>query len=271
MNKLSAEEYLGLGDLTEALNHLQDQIRAQPENVKHRIFLFQLLCVQGQWERALTQLTVASELDDSTLAMVSMYRQVIACELFREQVFLGNKEPVIFGKPEEWIALLVQALKLTAQGEYSKSQQVRVQAFEAATVTSGVIDEQPFEWFADSDSRLGPVMEVIIDGRYLWVPLENINTIVIDEPTDLRDVVWLPAHFAWHNGGENYVLIPSRYPQSYLHEPLLALSRKTEWQDCGVDLFLGLGQKTWATNIDEYPVMDIRSIQFNSSNQIEEE
>ena len=271
MNKLTAEEYLRQGDLTEALNHLQEQIRAQPANVKHRVFLFQLLCVQGQWERALTQLSVAGELDDSTLAMVSMYRQVIACERFREQVFLGNKEPLIFGKPKEWIALLIQALKLSAQGEYAKSQLLRDQAFDAANVTSGIIDEQPFEWFADSDSRIGPVMEAIIDGRYLWVPLENIKKIVIDEPCDLRDVIWLPVHFTWDNGGENYGLIPSRYPLSYQHDPLLALSRKTEWQDCGEGLFIGLGQKIWATNTDEYPVMDIRSIQFNSSHQSEEE
>ncbi len=264
MNNLTAEEYLQQGDLEEALQQLQDQVRAQPANVQHRIFLFQLLCVQGQWERALTQLNVAAELDDSTLAMVSMYRQVIACEQFREQVFLGNKEPVIFGKPGEWLALLIQALKLTAQGEYAKSQELRAQAFAAAGVTSGIIDEQAFEWFADSDPRLGPVMEAIVDGRYLWVPIENLKKIVIDEPTDLRDVVWLPAHFTWNNEGESYGLIPSRYPLSYQHGSLLALSRKTQWHDCGEELFLGMGQKIWATQSNEYAVMDVRTIQFNN-------
>jgi len=271
MNKLTAEEYLQQGDLQEALQQLQEQVRAQPANVQHRIFLFQMLCVQGQWERALTQLNVAAELDDSTLAMVSMYRQVIACEQFREQVFLGNKEPIIFGKPGEWVALLIQALKLTAQGEYAKSQQLRSQAFAAAAVTSGVIDGQSFEWFSDSDPRLGPIMEAIIDGRYFWVPIENLQTIVIDEPADLRDVVWLPAHFTWNNGGESYGLIPSRYPLSYQHDSLLALSRKTQWQDCGEDLFLGVGQKIWATQSNEYSVMDVRAIQFNTGSMSEGE
>ncbi|MDX2505124.1 MAG: type VI secretion system accessory protein TagJ [Gammaproteobacteria bacterium] len=271
MNKLTAQEYLQQGDLQEALQQLQEQVRAQPADVLQRIFLFQLLCVQGQWERALTQLNVAGELDDSTLAMVSMYRQVIACERFREEVFLGNKDPVIFGKPGEWVALLIQALKLTAQGEYSKAQQIRTQAFDAAPVTGGTIDEQAFAWFADSDPRLGPVMEAIVDGRYLWVPVENLKTVVIDEPADLRDVVWLPAHFTWNNGGENYGLIPSRYPFSYQHEPLLALSRKTQWQDCGEDLFLGTGQRIWCTDSNEYAVMDVRTIQFNTASVSEED
>lgn len=132
------------------------------------------------------------------------------------------------------------------------------------------MDEQPFAWLADSDSRIGPVIEAMVDGRYLWVPVENIASIVIDEPADLRDVVWIPAHFKWLNGGESYGVLPSRYPFSYQHDSLIALSRKTEWQDCGDDLFLGIGQKILATDVDEYALMDVRSIQFDNA-PIEEE
>ena len=266
---MTAEEALKQGDIETALQRLQEQVRKQPAKAELRVFLFQLLAVMGQWDRALTQLNVAGDLDDSTLAMVSMYRQVIACERLREEVFKGQKEPVVFGKPKEWVALLLQALKLTAQGEYGKSQQLRGQAFEDATVTSGIIDETPFEWFADSDPRLGPVMEAIVDGRYLWVPIENLKSIVVDEPVDLRDTIWLPAHFTWQNGGENYGLIPSRYPFSYQHDSVLALSRKTEWQECGNDLYLGIGQKILVTDVNEYPLMDVRSIQFSAKTELE--
>ena len=131
---MTADEALKQGDVNVALQLLQENVKKQPANAELRVFLFQLLAVLGQWDRALNQLDVAADLDDSTLAMVSMYRQVIACERFREQVFLGNKEPVIFGKPEEWVALLIQALKLTAQGESAKSQQLRNQAFETGLV-----------------------------------------------------------------------------------------------------------------------------------------
>ncbi|BCG65716.1 MAG: type VI secretion system protein ImpE [Methyloprofundus sp.] len=267
---MTTEELLNQGDVQAALLQLQSQIRSNPAKAELRTFLFQLLVVLGEWERALTQLNVVGELDASSLAMVSMYRQVIACERLREEVFLGKKDPIIFGKPNEWVALLVQALKLTAQGEYLKSQALRDQAFATAPATSGKMDEQPFAWLADSDSRIGPVIEAMVDGRYLWVPVENIASIVIDEPADLRDVVWIPAHFKWLNGGESYGVLPSRYPFSYQHDSLIALSRKTEWQDCGDDLFLGIGQKILATDVDEYALMDVRSIQFDNA-PIEEE
>jgi type VI secretion system protein ImpE len=272
MNKLTAEEYLQEGNLDEAMQQLKEQVRKDPANVQQRIFLFQLLCIQGDWQRALTQLNVAGELDDSTLAMVSMYRQVIACERFREQVFMGNKEPLVMDRPEEWVAWLIQALKLTGQEKYQESQQLRERAFDAAPAISGTIDAQPFAWIADSDVRLGPMQEAIIDGRYFWVPVQCIQSMTIEKPVDLRDLVWLPVHYAWRNGGESYGLIPTRYPASYQRDdPLLALSRKTIWEDCGADLYIGYGQKVLTTESLEYPVMDIREIKFDAIADLEKE
>jgi len=263
---MTAEEHLQQGDLKGALQKLQEQVRAQPSKVEYRIFIFQLLAVLGQWDRALTQLNVIEELDDAALAMVVMYRQVIDCERSREEVFLGHRDPVILGQPAEWVALLLQALKLTAEGQYLKSQELRSRAFELAPTLSGSINGTDFDWLADSDTRLGPMLEVIVEGRYLWVPLERIASVTIEEPTDLRDVIWLPAHFAWINGSEYYGVIPARYPASYNSvDPLLALCRKTKWEDCGNDLFLGLGQKILTTEVDDFPLLDVRSIRFEDN------
>jgi type VI secretion system protein ImpE len=265
---MTAEEYLQQGDLKGALQKLQEHVRGQPGKVEYHIFLFQLLAVLGQWDRALIQLNVIEELDDAALAMVVMYRQIIDCERFREEVFLGHRDPVVLGQPGEWVALLRQALKLTAEGQYSKSQEFRGRAFELAPALSGSIDGTDFSWLADSDARLGPILEVIVEGHYLWAPLEHIASVTIEKPVDLRDILWLPAHFAWVNGGDYdyYGVIPARYPASYNSgDPLLALCRKTAWEDCGNDLFLGLGQKILTTGAADFPLLDVRSICFNDN------
>ena len=265
---MTADEYVKQGNLNAALKQLQEQVKAQPANVEYRVFLFQLLSVLGQWDRALTQLSVAGELDAATLAMVAMYRQVIACERFREDVFLGQRDPVVFGQPEEWLALSIQALKLSAEGQYLKSQDLRDRAFELAPAISGSIDGTVFDWLADSDPRLGPVLEAIIEGCYFWVPLQRIRSLNIEKPVDLRDVAWIPAHFTWTNGGESYAVLPARYPESYKNDdPLFALSRKTAWQDCGNGFFLGIGQKTLTTESSDYALMDIRNIQLDSADE----
>ena len=60
---IAAEEALQAGDAPRALKLLTEQVRAHPQDAKLRVFLFQLLAVLGQWDRALNQLTVASELE----------------------------------------------------------------------------------------------------------------------------------------------------------------------------------------------------------------
>jgi len=98
--------------LQESLGQLQDEVRRHPADSKQRIFLFQLLSVMGQWDRAMTQLGVLAEMDDSALAMVQTYREVLQCESLRREVFEGRRTPVVIGEPEQWVALLIEALRL---------------------------------------------------------------------------------------------------------------------------------------------------------------
>jgi type VI secretion system protein ImpE len=268
----AAERAVREGDLDAAVRHLQEQVRHQPADPKLRIFLFQLLCVNGQWERALTQLELAAELDPGALAMAQMYREAIQCERLRAGVFEGKRSPLIFGEPPEWLALLIESLLVAGTARAGESQSLRERAFEAAPASSGTIDDQPFEWIADADMRLGPVCEAIINGRYYWVPFERLARISIDAPADLRDVVWLPAHFEFSNGGESVGLIPTRYPGTERDEDAqLRLARKTVWNEVSADVFVGRGQRQFATNTGEHAVMDARAIVLNGSNEASED
>ena len=99
-----AEQAVRDGDLDAASSHLQDAVRKDPAKAELRVFLFQLLCVKGEWERALTQLNVAADLDAGALAMAQMYRETIHCEALRAEVFAGKTTPVVFGEPEAWLS-----------------------------------------------------------------------------------------------------------------------------------------------------------------------
>lgn len=260
-----AEQCLRSGDLAQALQQLQEQVRKHPADARLRTFLFQLLAVLGQWERALTQLELASSLDASALAMTQMYREVIRCEALRTEVFAGRKVPMIFGQPEPWLALLIESLVLAGQGRAPEAEALRAQAYEAATAVGGSLNDMPFTWIADADSRLGPVLEAMIDGKYYWVPFMHLSEIIIEAPADLRDVVWMPAHLRLSNGGETVALIPSRYPNTETSgDPLLALGRKTEWRELAPGVYHGLGQRMLVTDSVEVPLLDIRRITLDA-------
>jgi type VI secretion system protein ImpE len=256
-----AEVSLKNGDPAAALAQLQEQVRVKPEDAKLRIFLFQLLCLLGKWDRALTQLNVAADLDKSVLAMKQTYGDAVRCEAIRAGVFAGRTSPMIFGEPDQWLALLIESLLVAGRGEPARSQELRARAFEDAPATAGTIDGRAFTWIADADSRIGPVLEAVINARYYWVPFARLLKVDIEPPEDLRDMVWTPAHLQFENGGESVALVPTRYPGSEASsDGLVVLARKTVWEEIAPDAFRGLGQRVLATDIDETPLMDVRSI-----------
>jgi type VI secretion system protein ImpE len=257
----AAEQALKEGRTDAALKSLQDGVRAKPADPKLRVFLFQLLCVLGQWPRAMTQLEVCGELDASTLPMVNTYREALKCETLREAVFAGKTTPMVFGRPQAWVAWLVEALMADARGDAALAAKLRADAFEAAPPTPGTLNGQPFDWIADADSRLGPVLEALINGRYCWVPFSALTKITIEEPADLRDMVWSAAQLEFTNGGQSVALIPTRYPGTATEGDALAqLARRTEWQALNDEHFRGIGQRVLALGEHDSDLLAVREI-----------
>ena len=261
MSPRDAKELIAAGDSQGALDLLQRQVREHAADTKLRVFLFQLLCVLGQWQRASTQLEVCGELDAATLPMVNTYREALKCELVREAVFAGKTTPIAFGQPQAWVAWLVEALQAQARGDAGGAARLRTEAFQGAPATPGTLNGKAFEWIADADSRLGPVIEAVIKGRYCWVPFAAVAKVVIEAPVDLRDLVWAPAQFQLHNGGQTVALIPTRYVGSGASATgALQLSRATEWLELAPDHFSGLGQRLFTTSGPELGLLETREI-----------
>jgi type VI secretion system protein ImpE len=168
---------------------------------------------------------------------------------------------MLFGEPEAWIALLIEALLREGRGEPDAARQLREQALEQAPATAGSVDGQAFAWIADADTRLGPTVEAVINGRYYWLPWSRLAKVEIDPPEDLRDRVWMPAHFEFTNGGDVVGLIPTRYPDTDLAAgDLLALARSTDWRETAPGVFVGLGQRLITTDTAEFALMDMRTV-----------
>ena len=61
---------------------------------------------------------------------------------------------------------------------------MREKALEQAPAVSGNIDGKPFAWIADADTRLGPLLEAIVLGKYYWIPFSHVRGIVIEKPAE---------------------------------------------------------------------------------------
>jgi type VI secretion system protein ImpE len=260
---MKAEEPLQAGHVEESLASLQEAVRKDAADPRLRVFLFQTLSVLGQWKRALNQLDVLAGMGSEHMMLARIFQPVVHCEVLRSQVFAGTRTPIVFGEPAPWMSWLIQANELAAQGKFSAARELRDKAFEAAPSAPGKANGKPFEWIADADPRLGPMLEAVVEGRYFWIPLFRVKLIHLEPPADLRDLVWTPAQFVWANGGEASGHIPTRYPGTESHgDDQLRLARKTEWIEREEGYSFGLGQRILTTDSEEYPLLECRTIEL---------
>lgn len=261
-----AEALLRAGRPDEALEALSGQVRADPSNAATRVFLFQLLAACGQWARARAQLEAAVRLDPANAMAGAAWAALLEAEASRLAVFAGARLPVVIGEPSPWLPSLLEALRLDARGAHAAASVLRAQAFDAAPATPGRIDQTPFGWLADADSRLGPCLELVLQGGYGWAPFERIRALRFEPPASLADTLWAPVLVSWRNGGQAHGYVPVRYPHSEgLADASLRLGRASDWSRLGEDTWIGHGQRMLASDCGEHPLLDLRAVDFDCS------
>ncbi len=252
-----ADDRLRAGDLDGARRALVEVVRRDPGNVPNRMFLFQLLAIAGEWDKAKAQLGSLAQLSPEAQMLSVVYGQAIEAERQREAVFAGTIRADIHGGAE-WAAPLAAALEAEAQGRTDEAERLREAGFDAAPDTPGQLNEIPFDWIADADPRFGPTLEAIIGGRYGWLPFASVTEIVCEGPRDLRDIVWYPVEITLASGPRIAALLPARYP-GQARDPAETLARATSWGEDGH----GSGQRVLITSGDEdHGLLSLRSLRF---------
>lgn len=232
---MKAQELFQAGKLDEAVQALGADLRDNPADVKRRTFLFELLCFSGDYARAEKQLDVLVSDGRQAEMGAMLYRAALHAERIRQAIFEKQDYPLTGPEPE--------------------------------ISPSGMINGKPFESFSDADPRLGERLEVFAAGDYLWIPLRHIASVELQAPTLLRDLLWIPAvvrtgaSFKGKELGE--VLLPVLSPLSWKHsDNQVRLGRATDWQDDGSGKVVPIGQKMFAVDDDEIPILEIRKLEF---------
>ncbi len=258
--------------LAQAQVLLENDIKASPANARLRAALVQLLCLCGNWSRALTQLKSWQALAPQTEPTVTLLEQTITAEQRREAVLSGQGRPSISESHWPWLTLLTDALSLPA----SQAGALRALALKQACAPPGTLTkkdniEQSFNWLMDGDARFGPVCEVFINDRYLWLPFSAIAQVTFQMPSDTFDLIWRHSHIQLHNGQELTGQIPLRYPVTETQADDLLLARATQWQPLPTSESqnTGCGQKVLKGEGGEYPLSTLQTLRFQKDNCVE--
>lgn len=224
------------GELQPAIEALGQELRKQPLDTRRRTFLFELLCFAGEYDRAEKQLDILADASKEAAAGSLLYRSALHAERTRQEMFARGELPMQSAHP-------------SPAGEWNGG---------------------TFEGLVDADPRIGANLEVFIAGSYTWVPFASIESVEVSAPTKLRDLMWATAilhptaSFRLQDIGE--VLLPVLAPLSWRSaDNDVRLGRTTVWEDDERWEAVPVGQKTFLSGDDEFSLLEMRSLKFNSS------
>lgn len=247
------------------LARLESSIRVQPAAAAHRWALFQLMCVSGDWARAIQQLQTWAKLEPRQARAAQAYRDLIRAERWRARVVAGREHPGFVLAPPAWIHGLLRALHLAAAGQTDEADGARERALdEAPLVVARGPQGRVTSWIADSDSRFGPVCEVITAGHYRWIPFSDLVSWQVSPPTAAIDLVWAQCVLGLVDGSVVRGFMPARYPGSELAAEPLRFGRETIWREAGRASVVALGRKTWATGCGDFDLFELERCEFGA-------
>lgn len=106
----SLQQLMAGQSLNDTLAQVEGQIKQKPADADLRASFVQLLCLMGNWSRALTQLKSWRALKPQAQPTVTLLEQAIGGELKRARVFSGEDAPRMPGDSWSWAEQLLQAL-----------------------------------------------------------------------------------------------------------------------------------------------------------------
>ena len=227
---MNAQRLFEAGELDEAIAVLGAQLRNRPDHIQHRTFLFELLCFAGDYDRAQKHLDVLSSGPADRQRGAWSYVGALAAERTRQEMFLTGDIP------------------------NSETGPVR-----------GSLNGRPFSMLTDADPRIQGRLELYARGQYSWIPLESVARIIVEPPTNIRDLLWLPAQVALRHGDREEVLgeviIPGMAPGSADNaDPSVRLGRAADWIDLPEGGVAPVGLKLLYVDGDLIPWIDVREL-----------
>lgn len=222
------------------------EVRDNPTDARRRTFLFELLCFQGEFDRAEKHLHVLAGAGPDAQMGAVVYFSALHAERVRHELFQKKDYP-----------------SAPTSGEPR-----------GGAISIGG-DGRPFESIEDADPRVGARLEMFAAGAYLWIPFEHIEKIEMQAPKRLRDLLWVPALVktgpAFRGTELGEVLLPVLAPFSYKHpDENVRLGRSTEWAE--VDgVAIPSGQRVFTVDGEDVPILEIRDIEFTPTAETESE
>jgi type VI secretion system protein ImpE len=255
---------LDAGDLNGAVEALNAEVRQHPTDGDCRALLAELLCVGGKLDRADRLLDVLQHQQTELAVGVSLFRQLIRAEEARQQFYHEGRMPELIEPPDDYDRLYLRATVALRDGDTAGASALLAEAEEKRRPAAGRAEGQPFSDFRDLDDVSAGHLDVLTTaGKFYWVPVRRIESVVLHAPERRRDLLWPRATLAIAGRSEGTVFLPAIYPfGTQTPSGSHLLGRETSFVGGDGTPVRGIGLRTFLIGDDARTVLDLRRVEF---------
>lgn len=271
---MTAMEHYRAGKLSQALAAASQEVKSKPADASARGFLCEMLCFNGDTDRADAQLDAIAQLDPKNALSISLFRHLLRAEQARAQFYRDGRVPEFLKEPSDELKMRLQASIAIREGRHEEAAELTSLAETRRPHLSGQCqvgeEEIAFDDVRDLDDFTSSFLEVLTtNGKYYWVPFSEVELIEFHPPVRARDLLWRRTHLIVRGGPDGEVYVPALYSGSHAADnEQVRLGRATEWINVGSNLVRGIGQRVFLIGEQDRSIMEMTSIQLETSDAL---
>ena len=258
-----AKLQLDAGNLSGAIESAIKLVKTNPTSDAGRIFLFELSCFSGDWERADRQLEVIGHQDVSAMIGSKIYQQNLKAERDRMKYFSDGLMPELMTAKPEYVDDLISANNRVREGNMPEARRILDDVEEKRPAFRCKVNGEEYSDFRDYNDLTMCVFEALHKDSYMWIPFEQVTKIEFFRPKTLRDLYWVQAKVDLVSGIGGEMFIPALYSGSWKSDnDQVRLGRMTDWRELGEEIFIGEGTRLFWMDGKDKAILDIETIEF---------
>ncbi|MFP8968218.1 type VI secretion system accessory protein TagJ [Pokkaliibacter sp. CJK22405] len=250
---------LAQGEIAAAIEQLKNALRDDPRNLSARGSYIELLCIDGQLEKADQQLDMMVRQDPETAAGASNLRRLIHAAQARLDFYNGGDTSSLLGEADAEVETLLK-LRVALVKEEAEVAELAAALEEQRNTCPLLINGEAAEDVRDLDDSLCGFLELLgTDGKFYFIKWADVIHLDIKPATSLVEHIWRPAVIQTTAGADGDVFIPMTYAGS--NTPHQKLGRETDWHQAGeAEVFTGIGFKQILVNDEALNLADVTTL-----------
>ena len=261
-------EQFNAGNLQQAIADSNQTVADNPRDLKPRVVLAQLVCFNGDWERAGKVVQQLKTLDSAheQAPLVNFLDAMISAEIRRKEVWQKGALPEFVEPPSEVESKLLWAWNCRRSGELQQYEESIQFVLENAPACSLSRQGTTLDGLRDLDDMTATIFEAhSIHGDHYWLPMGFVEKLDVAPPTRPIDFLWNSARLKLRNGQEARMYFPGTYFHTFESDSDdLKLGRTSEWKTDESGKEIGMGRKIFVADDDEFTLFDFTETELTT-------